>query len=241
MKDLGFLKSSLIAHRGYHDKQKKIPENSLKAFQRAIDYGYIIELDVHLLKDKEIIVFHDDNLKRMTGIDKEVKNCTLQEIRKYSLMGTKNTIPTLKEVLSLVNGKVPIIIELKYDVLGGKLEEELVKILDNYDGQFAVKSFHPFIVRWFLKNRPNYIRGQLVSHVHKTPKEWLVWSMITNLITKPDFISCHYNLLQASRVRNYRRKHLVLTWTIRDKDAYQKVLNKADNYICENIYRILEK
>lgn len=241
MKDLEFLKKNLIAHRGYHDIEKKIPENSLKAFERALQYRYIIELDVHLLKDNEIVVFHDDNLKRMTGVDKAIKDCTYSELKKYKLKNTNLSIPTLQEVLSLVNGKVPIIIELKYDLKVGQLESRLVEYLDSYQGKFVVKSFHPLTVRWFYKNRPDYIRGQLVSHVHKTPKEWIVWSMITNVITKPDFISCHYNMLTANRIKKFRQKKMVLAWTIRDKKTYRLVLGKADNYICENMNRILEK
>lgn len=161
MKNLEFLKSNLIAHRGFHNKE--IPENSIKAFKRAIKNNYTIEFDIHLLKDNEIIVFHDDNLKRMTKLDKEVKNVTLKEIKKLKLLETKEKIPTLKEVLKLINGKVPIVIELKCDNKAGLLEKELVKLLDDYDGLFCVKSFNPLTVRWFKKNRPNYIRGLLLT------------------------------------------------------------------------------
>ena len=223
-----------------HQEEKGIVENTLKSFQRAIDFKYIIELDVHLLKDGEIIVFHDDNLKRMTGIDKAVNTCTLKEIKKYKLKGIDN-IPTLEEALNVIQGKVPIIIELKYDQKVGKLEQKLVEYLDHYQGIFAVKSFHPLIVRWFLKNRPHYIRGQLVSQVHKTPKEWIVWSMITNKITKPDFISCHYQILDKKRVKKFRQKKPVLAWTIRNKKTYRQVISKADNFICENMNKIFEK
>ena len=238
MKDISFLKNGVIAHRGYHDKENKIYENTLKAFERAIKNNYIIELDVHLLKDGEIIVYHDDNLKRLTGINKKVKDCTLSEIKQYKIKGTEN-IPTLKEVLTLVDGKVPLIIELKYDNKVGLLEEKLVKYLDNYQGKFAIKSFHPMSVRWFYKHRENYIRGQLISLDGKVPYRILVYLFIMNIFTKPDFISCKYTLLNKRRIKRFRKKKPVLAWTIRCKDDYEKSLNKADTYICENIEKIL--
>lgn len=80
MKDISFLKKTFIAHRGYHNMKLGIPENSLLAFERAISYDYAIELDVHLIKDGNVVVFHDDNLKRMTGVNKQIKNCTYHEL-----------------------------------------------------------------------------------------------------------------------------------------------------------------
>ena len=162
MKDLSFLKNNLIAHRGLHNKD--IPENSIPAFKNAIKNNYIIELDIHLLKDNTIIVFHDDNLQRMTTKNIELKNTTYGKIKNLKLNNTNYTIPTLSEVLKLVSGKVPLIIELKYDRKVGLLEQELVKQLDDYKGNFCIKSFRPQTVRWFKKNKPDYIRGLLVHY-----------------------------------------------------------------------------
>ena len=116
-KNLSFLSSSLIAHRGLHSAGK--PENSLAAFGAAVRRGYAIELDVHLLSDGSVVVFHDDNLKRMCGADVEVKALTVRKMCKYRLGDTNERIPLLKDVLALVNGAVPLIIELKYDVSVG--------------------------------------------------------------------------------------------------------------------------
>ena len=85
MRNTDFLKERLIAHRGLFDKNNKIPENSMIAFQKAIQNNYSIELDVHLLKDGKIVVFHDDNLKRMTELDKKVIDCDYEEIQKLKL------------------------------------------------------------------------------------------------------------------------------------------------------------
>ena len=105
-KDLSFLKENLIAHRGAHNINKGIPENSINAFKEAIKNNYIIELDIHLLKDNNIVVFHDDDLKRMTGVDKKLKDTTYEEIKDLKLQNTDNYIPLFKDVLDLINGKI---------------------------------------------------------------------------------------------------------------------------------------
>ena len=188
MKDLSFLKENVIAHRGIHDN-KKVAENSLTAFKKCIKEKIPIELDIHLLKDNEIVVVHDDNLKRLTRFKRRLKDLTYDEIKDLKLLDTKDNIPTLKEVLDLVDGKVPLIIELKYDNLPTKLEKEVVKLLDNYKGPFAVKSFHPLIMYWFKKNRPDYIRGLLVPSNGEELKRKVLHSMILSYLVKPDFIS----------------------------------------------------
>ena len=206
MKDLTFLKNNLIAHRGIHNNID-VPENSIKAFKLAIKKKYIIELDIHLLKDNTIVVFHDDNLKRMTGINKPIKDYTYEELRKISLLNTKYIIPTFKEVLDLIDGQVPVIVEYKYDRKAGILESESVKLLDNYKGLFCVKSFNPLSVRWFKKNRKNYIRGLLVDNKWSNKKEILSSSMILRIICKPDFLSCKYSIINKRKVKRMSKKY----------------------------------
>jgi len=228
---MSFLTKQPISHRGVHDNIK-IPENSIEAFKQAIKKGYIIELDIHLLKDKEIVVFHDDNLKRMTNINKPIKDLTYKEIKKLKLLNTNYKIPKFKDVLNLVDGKVPLLIELKYDNPPGKLEKELVKILDNYQGEFSIQSFHPLIVRWFKKNRPNYLRGLLVPSYGKSIKRKILASMILTRICKPNFIA-------VDRRRNNKRllkKNIEkLVWTVKNKEDYYKYNDKYDNLIIDDM------
>lgn len=242
MKDLEFLKQSLIAHRGYFDKTIGIPENSLPSFSRAIENGFIIELDVHILKDKNIVVFHDDDLNRMTGVNKKIKELTYEEISKLRLDETDNKIPLLTEVLNLVSGKVPIIIELKYDAKYGKLESELVKILSNYKGKFVVKSFNPLSVFWFKKHYPEIIRGQLAEGYKNSNKSFIekyfLKNMWFNFITKPDFASYEIEGLPNSALDKFKRKHLVLGWTVRTKEQFEKGKKYFDNLICENFNKL---
>lgn len=238
-RNIDFLKQNLIAHRGYWDVNNNIPENSLLAFQKAIDNNYIIELDVHILKDNKVVVFHDDNLKRMTNIDKNLKDMYYKDIKELKLNNTNEKIPLLEEVLELVDGKVPIIIELKYDVKCGVLEKEVIKILKRYNGKYAIKSFNPFSINYFRKNFPDAIRGQLSSNFKdekmNTIKRLFLSKMLYNIISKPDFISYDVRALPNRKVEKMRKNQLILGWTIKNKEDLKKAKIHCDNYICENI------
>ena len=118
----------------------------------------MIELDLHVLKDDNVVVFHDKNLHRMTGIDKDIKDCTYDEIKNLKLKNTDNHIPLFKDVLELVDGKVPLLIELKHDVKVGKLEKETMKYLKKYKGEYAIMSFNPLTLLYFKKENSNIIR-----------------------------------------------------------------------------------
>lgn len=233
-KNLDFLKQNLIAHRGLHNK-KDVPENSMLAFKKAIEKKYIIELDVHLLKDNTVVVIHDDDVNRMTSANGNLKDLTYEDVSNLKLLGTEEKIPTLEQVLDLVNGQVPIIIELKYDRKVGELENELVKLLDNYNGPFAVKSFDALSMRWIRKNRPNYIRGLLIGDKYKKTKDQIFSKWLFVVLSKPDFVSCSFKLYNNRRIQRLRKNKLALTWTIRDKETYELVKNYFDNFICENI------
>lgn len=228
IRDISFINSHYIAHRGLHND--KIIENTIPAFKEAINKNYPIELDVHLLKDNEIVVFHDNNLKRLLNINKDIKDYTYKELSKLKI-NNKYHIPTLREVLDLVDGKVPIIIELKYDNKVGLLEKELVKLLDNYKGKFSVQSFNPFIVRWFKKNRKNYIRGLLISS-KKRLRVRFSRSKIALLITKPDYLAISKKL-PTKKISKYH-KYPIIIWTINNKKVFDKFKDKY-NLVLENI------
>ena len=238
MKDLNFLKKNIIAHRGIHTKY---PENSIKAFKEALKYNYIIEFDVHLLKDNTIVVFHDDNLRRMTGKNKKLNNCTYDDIKNIKLLNTNNYIPKLEDALKLIDGKVPIIVETKYDTKPGLLEHELVKRLDNYKGEFCVKSFSPLSIRWFKKNRPNYIRGLLISTRNKTFLEKIIHTRLINLLTRPDFISCNYRLCNNKNILRHKKQRPVIAWTIKNDKNFAKYKDKFDNLIVDTLINDEEK
>lgn len=237
MSKIDFLTDSLIAHRGLHDIEKGIPENSIKAFKLALEKGYIIELDVHVTKDRKVIVFHDDSLFRMCGIDKKIKNMTYDEIKQYRLQNTEQYIPIFEEVLELISGEVPILIELKYDNKVGILEKELIKILKKYYGKYAIQSFNPFSILWFKIHKTEIIRGQLVSKYTNTKmnkiKKFFLSHMLLNFITTPHFISCDVHNTKIEEVKRMKKKRLVLGWTISNENDYDKYFKHYDNLICE--------
>ena len=194
MKDLNWLLATPVAHRGYHGPG--VPENSCAAFRAAIQNGYTIELDVHATKDDVLVVFHDDNLVRMTGYDKSIEDCTFAEIRDLVLGATDEKIPAFAEVLDAVNGRVGLLIEIKQHPRIGHVEELICRLLDTYQGKFAVASFDPRILRWFVINRPSYIRGQISGGLkgRKLPvlQRFLLKNLVVALISRPDFIAYEY-------------------------------------------------
>ena len=239
MKDINFLKDKIIAHRGYHNIKENIPENSILAFKKAIRYKYVIELDVHILEDNTLVVFHDDNLKRVCGVDKNIDECTFDEIKDLKLFNTTCKIPLFEEVLKEVDGKVPLLIETKMLKYNSILEQELSKILDNYNGLFAIQSFNPFSINWFKNNKKNYIIGLLSSNFKKWnlcyPKKIIGKTLLLDLFLKVDFIAFDLKAMPNKYIDKKKNKKLVLGWTIRCKEDYENANKYFDNIICENM------
>lgn len=194
-KGLEDLRYWVYAHRGLHDKPF-VPENSMLAFQKALEKGYGIELDVHLLKDGGLAVIHDSSLKRTAGVDVNIEDLTLDQLKNYHLEGTTETIPTFREVLNLYNGQAPIIIELKAtNGNAAKLSEAVCNALNTYHGPYCIESFDPRCLLWLKRNRPDVIRGQLSMNFMKNPSgqgkfiDFILTFLLGNLLTRPDFIA----------------------------------------------------
>lgn len=225
-----------IAHRGLHDKTH--PENSLGAFQRACESGYAIELDVQLLADETVVVFHDESLSRMTGNDGYLKFLNKEDLKVLSLGGTKEHIPTFEEVLALVDGKTPLLIEIKNQFKVGKLEQKVIDLLKDYKGEFAVQSFNPFSLNYFKHHAPSILRGQLSGYFKGEKlayfKKFLLKRMAFNKnISEPHFISYDATTLPNRFVKKYKNLPL-LAWSVRSKEDYLKVVKHCDNIIFEN-------
>lgn len=231
-----WLVEDCIAHRGLHND--KYPENSLGAFENAIKNGYAIELDVHLISDGTIIVFHDDTLSRITSKDGYVKNLTKEELVDCKLCNSEYHIPTLKEVFNLVNGQVPILIEIKNNSKVGELESALLKELKEYNGEFAIQSFNPYVLEWFKINAPDIPRGQLAGYFKNEKlsffKKFALKRMLLNKkISCPDFISYEAKKI-PNRFVKFNKKLPLLAWTVRNQDEYLRVVKHCDNVIFEN-------
>lgn len=219
MKNISFLKEGLIAHRGIHNSQ--IPENTLPAFIKCVNKNYAIELDIHILADNTIAVYHDHNLKKLTGVNKIIETLTYAQLSKIKI-NKKYTIPTLKQVMHIVNGRVPLLIEIKDVDNNSKFEEELVKLLDEYKGEFAVQSINPYVIDWFCKNRKDFIIGLIVFND-------LNCKILKKYIKKIDFVSIYKKQLPL------KINKLVLGWTIRNEKEFLKYKPLCDNIICEKI------
>lgn len=228
-----FLTEKIISHRGIYDN-KNIFENSLEAITKAKEKNYIVEIDIHITKDDQIVVFHDYNTKRITKKDMIIENNNYKDLNNQDIYH----MPLLEEVLELVNGKVPLLIEIKQKRKAGKLEHKLMDILNNYKGEYAIQSFNPLTIYWFKKNYPNILRGQL-SYKFKTKKilklkKYILSNMFFNIITKPNFISYKYDELSLSKIKKYKQKNItILGWTITNKKEYNKYIKIYDNLICE--------
>ena len=231
-----WLVTDYISHRGLYTKE--LPENSLGAFQNSIINSYPIELDVQQIADGTIIVFHDYSLARMTGKDGYTRNLIKAELANYNLDGTEYVIPTLQEVLDLVDGQVPLLIEIKNEGKVGETEKALWNILKNYKGEYAVQSFNPYSLEWFKINAPHVLRGQLSSFFKSEKnlgffKKLALKAMFLNKkVSCPHFISYDARCLPNIFVKRFKSLPLI-AWTIKSQSEYMKVAKHCDNIIFE--------
>lgn len=219
-----------IAHRGLYDNETDAPENSLPAFRLAVENGYGIELDLQTTTDGRLVVFHDANLERICGVDKMLYDCSYDELMQLSLAKSKERIPLFSEVLELVDGRVPLIVEIKGEGDWKKTTELAAFFLDNYKGLYCVESFHFGAVHWYRKHRPNVIRGQLSLDYFKwhSKQPWIAKLALSdlwmNFLSRPDFIA--YDHRQAYRL-SYRIVRSLfpvenVAWTVQSQQELEK-------------------
>ena len=230
-----WLKNRPIAHRGLWGGD--IIENSLPAYEKAAREGFPIEIDVFLTKDNVFVSFHDDYLTRMTGKEGRIADYTLEEIKSFPLLGTDNRIPTLKEVLDVCRGKIPILIEIKNQTQKDVVER-LLEELKDYDGEFAIQSFNPLYINKVKKLRPDIIRGVLGTNKKAVLDDlsmlngFVVKNLALDFLVKPDFIS--YEFIGYPEILKKTKGKIALAWTITSPDIYEKIKSYADNVIFEH-------
>jgi glycerophosphoryl diester phosphodiesterase len=228
-----------IAHRGLHDH--RIPENSMAAFEAAIATGCAIEVDVQVTKDKVAVVFHDDVMKRLTGLKKRVTRVMFDDLRKLRIAETDYRIPTFKEFLEFVGGRVPILIEIKKNRGSKGIERIVIDMLKTYNGVFAIQSFNPIAIRNVRKLNPEIYCGLLSSKLSEMRMFFLNKQAVKNarlfFIAKPDFVSFEINSFPNRRVKKFREemKLPIIGWTIKTKEDIESALTYCDGIIFENI------
>lgn len=236
-----------LAHRGYHDKSKRRPENSVAAFRAAIDAGYGIELDVQLTADGQAVVFHDDTLDRLTARTGPVNALTAAALAKIALRDSDETIPTLVQVLELVTGRAPLLIEIKdnLDTMlpgSGRLETAVAQALSNYRGPVAVMSFNPHCVAEMARVAPEIARGLTTEDYDPAKSAPIPDAVCAALRDIPDFartgssfISHKAGDLGRPRVTELKTQGaIILCWTIRSPQAEAKARQIAHNITFES-------
>lgn len=216
-----------IAHRGLHKAEDSIPENSLAAFDAAVEKGYGIELDVRLTADGRAVVYHDDDTERVCGVPGNVNDMTWSELKKQRLQGTEHGIPLFSEALNAIAGRVPVVVELKRGPYNRELCERTLEMIRCYNGAICIESFDPFIVTWFRKHAPDILRGQLTCPRTGLKGEvpagagFLLAHGLTNFIARPQFIA--HSVGKKSPLIKLAEKMgaMRVAWTARD-DSYEE-------------------
>lgn len=219
-----------IAHRGLHDAAQGVPENSMPAFQRAVEHGYGIELDVQMTRDGKLVVFHDKSLKRICGQDLVLTELTYDRLQEFRLQGTEERIPLFDEVLQLVDGKVPLIIEVKPDGDCLKATAKMCKRMERYGGIYCMESFHPLCVWWVRRHYPDMLRGQLSMDFFVEEREkpfyqkLVMTSLVANCLARPDFIA--YKHTQKGQFSYWLCRKLFpvenVAWTIKSQEQLER-------------------
>lgn len=225
-KGLEALRGWKYAHRGLHGNG--IPENSMAAFRAALEGGYGIELDVHLMKDGKLAVIHDASLKRTAGADVRIEDLETADLANYPLEGTDEVIPLFSQVLELYAGKAPLIVELKAEKGNhAALAKAVCDLMDTYEGPYCLESFDPRCVAWLKKNRPEIVRGQLTENFvinKRSPLPMVLKFILThqleNFLIRPDFVA--YKFADRKTLSNFFARKLWgaqgVTWTVTSQE-----------------------
>lgn len=231
----------LYAHRGLHNNAEKVPENSLIAFRKAVEGGFGIELDVQMSRDGVPVVFHDFTLKRMCGVEGRVCDYSYDELQRFSLIDSGERIPKFAEVLKLVNGRTPLIVELKTERTDMSVCRAVDRLCSRYKGLYCIESFNPLAVFWFRRHRKNIVRGQLSDAFIKEGEyvgtmSFLLQNLMFNWVGRPDFIAynCKYPKMLSARLcrRLYRSK--AAAWTVRSREQLAAARKDFDIFIFDS-------
>lgn len=235
------------AHRGLWNTNEpgaeNRPENSLAAFRAAVEKGYGIELDVHQTSDGHLVVHHDDWLTRLTGTGIQIAKSTLDEVRACHLPNGE-MVPTFDEVLDVVAGRVPLLVEVKVEGNAQVLSQAVYERMKQYDGPWCMESFDPWAVRWYRQHAPEIVRGQLACNTlgkGKTMREW--WrnagmsSMMQNALSRPDFVAFGYGSEGKWNIPMYLLRWMrtsLAAWTVRSQKEMDALRTRYDVQIFEH-------
>ncbi|CAN5339742.1 glycerophosphodiester phosphodiesterase family protein [soil metagenome] len=236
---VAFLKTQPFAHRGLHNAERV--ENSRAAFRAAIVLGHGIELDVQAASGGEAFVFHDAELERLTPARGLLHARSATELDAIKLAGTDEFIPRLEEVLKIVAGRVPVLIEIKTKERHvAALCLSVRRALEGYRGAAAIMSFNPQVAHWFGENAPRIVRGLVVTEQGETTRTERLKGFATRWASmaraKPDFLAYDVRDLPSRFAASARARGIpILTWTVRNAASEQAAFEFADEAIYEKI------
>lgn len=236
MKNLKWIKDSLFAHRGLHNKI--YPENTMGAFLNAVENGYDIECDIQLTKDNRIVVFHDKTLKRLCGIDGITEDFTYEELQKLVVKNTSEKIPLLRDVLENIDENTQFLIEFKPSKRHKLAVEKFLLLMKQYNHRYAIHSFDPRIVYDFKMLAPNVIRG-FISEKFSFKEYGLTGKMAAYLMfnrrIKPDFINYGIQDLPWRKLDKLKKKGtMILSYTAKTQEQLDFVRERYDNAVFED-------
>jgi len=232
-KSIEWLKARPVAHRGLHDSERGVLENTRTAFDLAIAANYTIECDLQISSDGQAVVFHDPNLTRLTTSDLDVNQLTATQLQQVNFKDSNDKIQTLAQLLQQTDDRVPLVIELKSLMDSDTtIAETAIEVLATYKGDFAIMSFSPILMKAIKSLSPQTLRGGVVAP--KTENLWLQTSDIGKTVLGAldlDFVSYDVRGLPSAFVDNFRSPTKpIISWTIKD----QKTADFAQKY-CDQI------
>ncbi len=229
------------AHRGLHDNASDAPENSLLAFQRAVDAGFGMELDIQLTKDDVPVVFHDFTLKRICGAEGKVRDYTYEELQQFTLYESAQRIPKFEEVLRLVDGRTPLIVEFKIEWRDLAICSIADALLREYKGLYCMESFNPLCVKWYRDHHRDIVRGQLAEEFlrgddYRSILHFALQNLLFNFWAKPDFVA--YNHKHADNLSRRLCRGLfgnpAVAWTIKSEEELARAREHFDLFIFDS-------
>ncbi|MBY5594015.1 glycerophosphodiester phosphodiesterase [Rhizobium leguminosarum] len=231
MTNVAWIRKLPVAHRGYHDLNTHVWENTLSAFSRAVEAGFAIECDLHYASDAVPVIFHDEDMQRLCNLNGDIRERTSRELGLIAIGGTSDKVPTLRQLLDLVKGKVPLVLELK----GREADDEgfaeaVLEVLEGYEGKVALMSFDHWLLRDLKALGSPYPLGLTANG--NTQEEFKTHAKAMEIGL--DFISYYYDDLPNAFITGERQKGIpVITWTVRDEEARRRTFANADQMTFE--------
>lgn len=240
--DTGLFRQVYFAHRGLHDNASEAPENSMAAFRKAVEAGFGMELDVHISKDGVPVIFHDFKLERICGVPGCVEEYTYEELQQFTLCNSQERIPRFEDFLAMVQGKVPLIVEIKSESFRvADVCEKIDGLLRAYQGAYCIESFNPLVLWWFRLHHGGVVRGQLSSNFRKDGgythvMYFFMTHLLLNFLTKPDFIAYNHKFYKepGRTICKKLYKRPAAAWTIQSQEELEAMRGEFDVFIFDS-------